>query len=160
MAKKHLFFPQDQVVVQDASFLRRLGAFIIDILLLDIIITAPFSPLFSRWLSLAQSDSLSSFTYTNKELAAVFTLALIFMTYFVLFEYLLGQTFGMMILKTRTETGMLWQHVVRNVFFIPVFPIILLWIVEPISILIWKRSVLEHITNTRTIHEKKLLYDA
>lgn len=154
MAKREMFFPRQQIIAQDAGFFRRLGSFIIDLLLLDIVITAPFSPIFSRWISIAQTSSLSSFTYTNKELAAVFVIMLIFMVYFVLFEYLLGQTLGMMIAKTRTEKGKLWQHVVRNIFFIPLFPFILFWIIEPISIALWKRSVLEHITKTRTMHEK------
>jgi uncharacterized RDD family membrane protein YckC len=83
----------------------------------------------------------------------VILFALIYM-YFVLFEYLLGQTPGMMCLRIKIfSDGTLKTMLLRNMFIIPVFPIILLWIIEPIMIAARKRTMLEMLTDSRSLHE-------
>lgn len=153
MNYKSLLQPRTARVMQDASFLRRCGSFIIDMLLLDLLVTAPFTPIFARFLD----ADLMSITYTGKELAAIVTLFLIIYTYYVLFEYLLGKTPGMMLMHTQVsgENG-LPRLLLRNSFMLPFFPFIVFWIIEPAAVLFWRRSVLEHLTKTRTIYERTI----
>ncbi len=151
----HLLLPQASRVMQDAGFFRRMFAFIFDILILDILITAPFTKIFEGLLKRVESNGFWAITYTSKELTAIIIIVIIIFAYFILFEYLLGQTIGMMLMNTKISgKSSLSNCILRNSFIIPVFPFILLWIIEPIAIIFWKRGVLEHITNTRTIHEK------
>ncbi len=151
----HLLLPKASKVVQDASFFRRMFAFIFDILLLDIIITAPFSELFEGLLKRIEVSNFSSITYTSKELTAITIIILIIFAYFVLFEYLLGQTIGMMLMNTKLSgENSLSNCILRNSFVIPAFPFVVFWIIEPIAIIFWKRGVLERISDTRTVHEK------
>lgn len=151
----HLLLPNASKVVQDAGFFRRMFAFIFDILILDIIITAPFTKIFEGLLKRVEHNSLSSITYTSQELTAIVIIVMIVLSYFILFEYILGQTLGMMLMDTKLSgENTLNNCIIRNSFIIPAFPFILLWIIEPIAIIFWKRGVLEHISNTRTTHEK------
>jgi len=152
----HLLKPRSRNVKLDAGFFRRAGAFLIDILLIDIALTAPFGSLLSRFSS--GTIDLFNVTLLRRELGAVIVLFLIAYTYFVLFEYLLGQTPGMMLLNTRVkDLPLLWQALVRNAFLIPVFPLVLFWIIEPLFVMTTKRGALERITNTRTLHERSIL---
>jgi len=143
-------------VVENASFTRRSGAFLADLLLINITISAPFAPLFSDLFEKGfWQSSYELPVYTLAQLAAAMVLFAIVLAYFVLFEYLLGQTPGMMLLNTRAEgSSRLWAAVARNIFLIPVFPIVLLWIIEPLFILVRRQSVLEQLSGTKTIHER------
>lgn len=154
MDYRSLLQPRTARVMQDASFLRRCGSFLIDMLLLDLLITAPFTPIFARFLG----ADLMSITYSGAELAAVIALFLIIYAYYVLFEYLLGQTPGMMLMNTQvTGEREVPRLLLRNSFMLPFFPFILFWVIEPIAILFWRRSVLEHLTKTRTIYQRTIL---
>jgi uncharacterized RDD family membrane protein YckC len=156
MNYKELLRPRMTKVVQDAGFLRRLCSFVADILVLDLIITAPFTPLFSSLISRAGNNGFHM-TYTRTEITAIVFLFLVVYLYFVLFEYLLGQTFGMMLANTRLAgNDGLGAILVRNSFILPVFPFILLWILEPLMVLFRKRSILEQVTKTRTIYQREV----
>jgi hypothetical protein len=77
--------------------------------------------------------------------------------YFVLFEYLLGQTPGMMLLSLRMEGNSgIFAVMLRNSFIFPVLPFILLWVIEPIMIAIRRRGILEQLSGTRTLHSKNI----
>ncbi|MDD9952824.1 MAG: RDD family protein [Candidatus Woesearchaeota archaeon] len=157
MNYKKLLTPRTGTIKHNASFLRRFVAFIIDILILDLFITIPFTPVFAQLLSRVETTGFLALTYTNKELGAMIVLFLIVYTYFVLFEYLLGQTIGMMLLSIRVQSSNLWRHAVRNCYFIPAFPFVLFWVIEPLSILFMRRGILEQLSNTRTLYERKVL---
>ncbi|MBR9700807.1 RDD family protein [Candidatus Woesearchaeota archaeon] len=154
-----LLNPRTAKVHRDATFLRRAGAFILDLLLIDLIITAPYTPLFMTAVSRMESQGFFSMTYTSAEVAAMAILFLTVYVYFVVFEFLLDQTPGMIILSTKVQSdGKLWRILLRNMFLFPVFPIIVLWIVEPVSILLTRRSMLEQATHTRTLHKREVLF--
>jgi uncharacterized RDD family membrane protein YckC len=155
---RHLLSPRMTTIVQDAGFWRRTGAFLIDILILDILVTAPFTALFEQMLRRIDTAGITAVVYTNKELAAIALVFLIAYIYFTLFEYLLSQTPGMMLLGTRAQgmTGIA-RMLIRNSFLLPFFPFILLWLIEPFAIIIWRRSVLEHLSGTRTIYARHII---
>lgn len=149
-------------VVQDASFLRRALAFIIDLAIIDVVLTAPFTSLFAGAVTRAERLGVTGFAYTTRELAMILTVFLILYGYFVLFEYLLDQTPGMMITNTMVRgeqgtSGGIVSFLVRNCFLIPIFPFILFWVIEPFAIIFWRRSVLEHLTKTRTVYERSII---
>jgi len=155
---RSLLNPRMANVVQDASFLRRAGAFLVDILLLDMVVTAPFTTILQNLATRAERVGFSALTYTGTELAAAVFLFLIIYLYFVLFEYLLGQTLGMMLMNTRViGRNSIWSALARNSFLLPVFPFIVFWIVEPVAILFWRRGVLEQLSQTRTIHQQTIV---
>jgi uncharacterized RDD family membrane protein YckC len=155
MDYKHLLQPRVARVLQNASFLRRLGSFLIDLLIIDLIITAPFTAIFARFASLRDFTDV---TYSGKELAAIVIVFMLIYAYYVLFEYLLGQTIGMMFMQTRVEgDGRIGMLLVRNSFILPFFPFVIFWIVEPVAVLFWRRSVLEKVTNTRTVYQRNII---
>ena len=154
----HLLSPRSAKVKQDAGFWRRALAFIIDVLILDMIISVPFTPMFASMLSRMEHTQWTQIAYTNQEIAAIVLLFLIVYCYFVLFEYLLGQTIGMMFVDIRIDcTVRLSQALLRNCFILPVFPFIVFWLIEPIAILTWRRGVLERLSQTRTVHQRNVL---
>lgn len=156
---EHLLNPRKEKVTSSAGFLRRAGAFIFDILILDLIVTTSFTPLFANLAARAQSQGFLNVAYTSGELGAMIALFLVIYVYFALFEYLLGQTPGMMLFRIRVgEQPLLWQALVRNSFIIPTLPFVILWIVEPLLIMFKRRGVLEVLTKTRTIHTREVLF--
>ena len=66
------------------------------------------------------------------------------LSYFTILEWKLGQTLGKMILKINVKsehkTIKIWQAFVRNLFLIPVFPFIALWIIDPLFMLFTKNN--------------------
>jgi hypothetical protein len=153
----HLLSPRTANIEQSASFWRRALAFLFDLLLIDALITAPFTPLFTGLIARTGNDPFNV-VFTRTEIIAVALLFLIVYVYFVLFEYLLGQTVGMMLLDIRMDgVRPLWAAAVRNVFLFPVFPLVILWVAEPIAIAVWRRSLLEQLTGTRTVHRQTIL---
>ncbi len=148
-AYEQLKIPGQRVHVRDASMLRRFGAFVTDVLLLDIVAFTAFTPLLPKLDArtvLAGASSLSDAAY-----AAIIVMALLGLAYFAFFEYLLGQTPGMMLFRITAENVTLWRAFVRNAYLLPLFPFPLLWIIEPLHLAFTKRRFLEVASNTRTI---------
>jgi len=153
----HLLRPHTETVIQDAGFWRRAAAFIFDLLLLDLLVTSPFTPVFERMMATIDTTSFTSTAYTSRELGAALLLFIIIYMYFVLFEYTLGQTPGMMLMNTRVNKNNLGRVMVRNSVILPVFPFIIFWFIEPIAIAFWKRGVLERLSDTRTTYQREIL---
>lgn len=145
-----------------APIWRRTLAFLIDMMLVEIFLVSPF------WALIKKSTAGEGFTDTMTFLAAhpnavvslnIITLyiALVVMAYFTILEYIMGQTIGMILLRLKAISlhvhSHWWQFVIRNLFLVPIFPFVLLALVEPLYLL-WKRGeyrVLEQLSNTRTV---------
>ena len=112
-----LKLPKPRVHIQDARLMRRLLAFLVDLLALDLFVLGSYEAIVST-VSIQQAFSGTSAALT----AAAVTIALIALTYFSLFEWLLGQTPGMMLLGIETQGVTLWKSFARNLYFLPVFP--------------------------------------
>lgn len=153
-----LLRPRSTIVESPASFWRRAFALIVDILIIDLVVTAPFTALFTPLVAELRAGAWSTIAYTSAQFAGMIVLALLAYAYFALFEYTLGQTPGMILADTRVRGQVrLWQAAVRNAFLIPLLPVILLWIVEPILIALRKESLLERLTGTRTIRTRQVI---
>jgi hypothetical protein len=145
-----LHLPGQRIYVKDASLLRRLGAFVADLLLLDFAIFSSFGPLLLGSFDIGQVLR-EGFTLSPAAYAAAVMMALLGLAYFSLFEYVLGQTPGMMLLNIRAINVTLWRSLIRNAYLVPVFPFPLLWVVEPVHLALRKTRFLEVISRTRTV---------
>jgi len=136
-----------------ASAVKRLAAFGFDLLVINFILLYPFSKLIGMAFSSAKNYFLIS---DMRLLPLVLAISLIYILYFTLFEYALGQTIGKMLTKLvsfsfENKKMSFLQALGRNLFLVPLMPFVFLWVIDPIFI-IWKRiSISEMITRTITV---------
>ncbi|HII72736.1 TPA: RDD family protein [Candidatus Woesearchaeota archaeon] len=141
-----LNLPEKRVFIGNASLWKRVAAFILDILLLDLLVLGFYDSIIASIIDgagsvketvkhLQSSDSLSTVI-----VMLFFLLTLMVLAYFVLQEYMLGQTVGKMLLGLRVVAvgdGQIsdisfFQSLIRSMFIIPTIPFIFLWIVDPV----------------------------
>jgi hypothetical protein len=148
-----------------ASVLKRLIAFIIDLLIVNLIILFPFRRIFREMVP--ETDSFSKtldFLSNNSELSTLITiiiLAVAFLTilYFMIMEKKLKQSPGKMLfnlyVQSQTKDLKYWQLFVRSMFLIPLFPFILLWIIDPVVMLFTKENqrLSEILSRTKTVEK-------
>lgn len=158
MPKKKPFYAQ-------ASILKRLAAFIIDMLIVNVIILFPFRNVLEK--AIPRSDSLSSTLdfFMNQQGMGIkmmmFSVSLVTILYFAMLERRISQTPGKMLfnLYVVSEKGAsTWQFYVRSMFLIPVIPFVLLWIVDPIVMLFTQdnRRLSEILSRTKTVEKYNL----
>jgi len=141
----------------NASIFKRLFAFVIDILIVDLVLLWPFdkvlSSVFSGKISASSLAEIMSGKYY-----LIFSVTLVFFLYFVLFEQRLGQTIGKMLVNiySVSKQGEMstWQAIGKNLFLIPAIPFIFLWVIDPVLILFRNESLSEILTRTKTIEQK------
>lgn len=145
-------------------FLRRTGAFIVDIICSWAFLVRPFAGLIEK--SVSTKGFAATVAFLSEHPQTVFSLNIIslfvsFMviSYFVLLQYVTGQTIGMLAFSLRVvplnHRLHWWQCITRNLFLIPFFPFIFLMVTE-IATLAWSKGevrFLERISQTRTIIE-------
>ena len=127
---------------------KRFASFFVDLLILEFVILAPFTKLFTgmEW---GNAEAISSNTMLGFIVLIMGVFALL---YFSISEYLLGRTLGMMLfhLGVKEQIGF-WKAITRNLYCLPIFPLQLLWIIEPIHLLWKKKRLLESWTKTNTV---------
>lgn len=165
---KNLALPKKKAFFAQASVLKRIIAFIIDILLVNLIILFPFRRLFDSIIPQTSSFSKTfEFLSENSGFSGtitiiMFAVALITILYFMTFEKKLGQSPGKMILNLYVESSKkdlkYWQLFVRSMFLIPVFPFILLWFIDPIVMFFTKENqrLSEILSSTKTVEKYKV----
>ncbi len=137
---------QEQLTV-NASIPKRIGAFIIDLLFINIFLAAPFSDILAGSLSTTVPAEIPPQLYS-----AVISIAIVALLYFALLEYYEQQTLGMMAIGMRVEPEpSFWTSIARNLFILPVFPFNLLWIIEPVHLYFTGQRFLERLTGTDTV---------
>ncbi|PIN87173.1 hypothetical protein COV19_01115 [Candidatus Woesearchaeota archaeon CG10_big_fil_rev_8_21_14_0_10_44_13] len=168
MARLNL--PKQRIFQGPASIWKRMLAFAIDILLIDMVLFWPFENLFERimpldYKSLSDIRSLAGVFSSSPEMMGTVTLITISMgalavLYFALMEYKLGQTIGKMLLniyviseRKDEKTMTLWQALLRSIIWLPAFPFIIFWIIDPLYALLNQNSqrLLEYASKTRTV---------
>ncbi|MFP4424462.1 MAG: RDD family protein [Candidatus Woesearchaeota archaeon] len=132
---------------------RRSIAFLIDIIILDIVVMRPFHILL---INVLPSTSFRGIMDANMPVLYVtlFFWAIFALAYFILLEYAIGQTIGKILfdLKVKSEKGELgfFQAVARNLVLIPFFPFTILWILDPV-LMVWKgKRGSEYLSKTYT----------
>ena len=151
-----------------ASVLKRIIAFIIDLFIVNMIILLPFRRIFENLVPNADSFSKTfKFLSNNSDYSTSITIIMIviaFLTilYFMILEKHLQQTVGKMLfnlyVKSQTKDLKYWQLFVRSVFLIPVFPFVLLWFIDPIVMFFTKdnQRLSEILSKTKTVEKYKI----
>lgn len=130
-----------------ASIWKRLFAFVLDLLLVDLVCGYPFRRILSRIIPKGSYIEVYQFLVNNPGLKSTLlmmsiSLGFIAMLYFSILEYYTGQTVGKILanIKVESDTKKLafWQCLVGSLFLIPIFPLILLWIIDPLWLLYTK----------------------
>ncbi|MBD3313163.1 hypothetical protein GF345_01850 [Candidatus Woesearchaeota archaeon] len=158
MAKIKL--PKPRLSTIPANPFKRALAFLIDMLILDLVVFFPFRFLITRAFPDITITSLNSLV-SNPDLTGLFStiavsMGIMAILYFSLLEYRIGQTIGKMILRISVEsevkTGSYWQYLLRSIFLIPIFPLMILFIAD-IAYMFFnqkRQRLLEVISKTRT----------
>jgi len=154
------------IMDEAVGFWRRSGAFLLDILIINLIIIYPFRGIFSNYfgkLSFARSMALASQAIPSNVYWALFFISVLALLYFTFFDYYLGQTLGQMILKIKSislksDDGRIdmWTAILRNCFVMPFFPFYIFWIVDPIYLAFYKERFLEKISATKTVYTEEI----
>ncbi len=141
-----------------APLWRRIIAFLIDWFFIDVVVLMPFSGLLNRALPQDYSIATLSSEAALLKLSTVLSLiSIIIFLYFFTFEYKLSQTPGKILLriyaKGAGEKLTFWEALVRNLMFIPIFPLSLLIIIDPIFLIFRNYRLSEYFSRTRTLDE-------
>ncbi len=146
-----LRLPKKREIVAPARFWKRLIAFIADLMIIDIVLLSPFTNYFTTIMPLIEKMGSSSEIPAGL-ITALTLIGIIVLLYFTLTEYLLGMTPGMQLFRLRIkgERTMI-NCIIRNLYALPVFPFTILWVVDPIYLIMKDERVLERITKTSTV---------
>lgn len=130
---------------------RRFVSFLLDLLLIDLVLFTPFASFMPQELDLKGLLAHEASLPTGFLLAAFF-MGLIALLYFSLLEWVVAATPGMLLMGLVVGGERTWGRcVLRNLFVIPIFPLTILWLVEPLHLLWFKERLLERWSGTRTI---------
>ncbi|MBI3036032.1 RDD family protein [Candidatus Woesearchaeota archaeon] len=162
---KRLNLPKEKSFIGPALLWKRIAAFFIDIAIINLIVLFPFRSLFQNIIPKDYSFSeayklLSSSTdYTGFISSVSFIMSVLVVLYFFMLERKMGQTIGKMIMKVYvvSDNNSLkpWQMLVRNIIFIPMFPFVLLWIIDPLFMFFTKTNqrLTEILSRTRVVEK-------
>ena len=151
-----------------ASVLKRLIAFLIDLFIINLIILFPFRRVFEKILPDSGSfsktvDFLSNNSaYSTSITVIILTIAFLSILYFMIFEKRLQQSPGKMLfnlyVKSQTKDLKYWQLFVRSMFLIPLFPFVLLWFIDPIVMFFNKdgQRLSEILSKTKVVEKYKI----
>lgn len=163
----NLELPKKKVFLGPALIWKRIVAFILDLILIEFIIIGPFRLVIMK-LAGFEGGSFGIIFSTPSNVSAigtVFGLISIFgLAYFVLTEYVLGQTIGKMLMKLKVvslsdkEQPGFGACVLRSLFLLPVTPFYFLWVLDPVFMMFNKNNqrLTEFLGKTMTIQEYTL----
>lgn len=154
---KHLYktIPKNAL---PAPWWKRLGSLLIDIFIMSIILM-PFQKF------LPQNVNYNAIYSINDYLIASLV-TIYFLVYVIIMQYLCNQTIGMILFNIKIKNNIkndiknnkrknneisLIQIIIRNLFLIPVFPFIILWIIDPVYLLLTDMRLSEKWSKTKTI---------
>ena len=147
---KHLNLPKERTFIGPALLWKRIAAFFIDLTIINLIVLFPFRRLFQSIMpkdySFSEAYNLlsTSLNYTKYISSVSFVMSILVILYFLMMERRMGQTIGKMLMKiyvvsdnNSLKTG---QLVTRNLVFVPIFPFVLLWILDPLFMFFTKTN--------------------
>lgn len=157
-----LNLPKQKRFTGPALVWKRALAFFIDILVINYVILFPFRRLLQKLIPAKFSfKETFSFINTSELNSLILTIsifaAILMILYFLVLERKVGQSIGKILTNiyvvSETKELKLWQLLVRNLFLIPLFPFILLWIVDPIFLFFTKdhKRLSEILSKTKVI---------
>ncbi len=140
----------------NAGFWKRSIAFIIDILVINLVFFGPFKKFMVfpelKHAGLRELIQKSTATLPPVLIASVILMSIIALLYFSLMEYYLGHTIGKQLMGLQVVGQRNFAYyLLRHVYIIPVFPFTILWFVEPFMLIRKKQRFLEQLSKTATI---------
>ena len=165
---KRLNLPKERTFVGPALIWKRFIAFFIDMLIINLIVLFPFRKLFLNIIpkdySFSEAYGLfsTSTNYTGFITSVSFVMSVLIILYFLMMEREMGQTIGKMIMKIYvvSDNNILktWQLLARNAVFIPIFPFVLLWVLDPLFMFFTKTNqrLTEILSKTRVVEKYSL----
>ena len=156
--------PKQKTIVGPALIWKRIAAFFIDIVIINLVVLIPFRSLFKNIMPKNYSFSeayaiLSSASYSGYITAISIIVSIFIILYFFILERKMAQTIGkkLMNLYVVSDTGHMktWQVLVRNLAFLPIFPLILLWLLDPLFMFFSKSNqrLTEVLSRTRVVEK-------
>ncbi|MBI2542501.1 RDD family protein [Candidatus Woesearchaeota archaeon] len=149
---KRLNLPKERTFIGPALIWKRVAAFFIDITVINLVVFFPFRKLFRGIMpqdySFAEAYGiLSSTSYSGFLTSVSLVMSVLVIMYFYMMERKMAQTIGKMIMKvyvagdnSGNNGPKAWQLLARNAVFIPMFPFILLWILDPLFMFFTKTN--------------------
>ena len=148
-------------IQETPSFFKRSLAFLIDFGFISMTILAPVTTLLEKVVPTTDFQTSYALFVKSQTTVSIITWTMIFvftliMLYFTILEYLIGQTAGkrlmnLEVVDMNNQPPSLVQCILRNLVFLPVFPFIVFWIIDPFYLLFTKQTLSEQLTKTRTI---------
>lgn len=144
---------------------KRIAAFAIDILVLDLTILSPFQGVLMDALPSNFSISALDQVHVSGTLTAtLIAMGLLAALYFALCESMLGQTVGKMLFRLRVagvaSPPGFWRCLLRSVFLLPIFPFAMFWLIDPLYMFFTRSSqrLLERLSATATIESSPFTF--
>jgi uncharacterized RDD family membrane protein YckC len=162
----NLNLPKEKSFIAPASLLKRFISYFIDLFIINFIIISPFGKLLKKILPEAISFS-ETYQYIQSNPAITTTLTILSLTigilivaYFTFFEYFMQQTPGKILMRQyiTKEIGKelrFINYLVSNLTFLPFFPFILLWIIDPVYMIISPKNqrLMERLTRILVVEK-------
>ena len=162
---KRLNLPKEKTFVGPALIWKRIAAFSIDIIIVNLIVFFPFRRLFENIVpkeySLAEAYRFvsSSTNYSSYVNLVALVMSILLILYFSMLERKMGQTIGKMLMRiyvvSDSNSLKAWQSLTRSIVFIPVFPFVLLWIIDPLFMFFTKTNqrLTEVLSKTKVVEK-------
>lgn len=159
----NLKLPKMREIEVKASIWKRIFAFIIDLAIINLLIITPFEGQFKNMPSFDNFDEQYSFYVNNNNLLLHYSkvflaISVLALLYFAILEHKFGQTVGKMLMKiyVKPKEISFFKAILRNLFILPFFPFIILWIVDPILALTSKdgQRLEERFTQTMVVEKR------
>lgn len=156
----NLNLPKEPTFRGPAAIWKRAAAFAIDLFILDFVAGLPFRSIVNKIIPGSAFSQSYNYISTNPRISAILSLVMFIMgilalIYFSVLEYKSGQTPGKMFMNIKVEgkRNNFLDYIVRNMYFLLIFPFILLWIIDPLFLLFTKekRRLSEILSGTKTV---------
>ena len=165
---KRLNLPKEKTFIGPALIWKRIAAFFIDVIVINLVVLFPFRKLFQSISPKDYSFSeaykiLSTGTNYSSFITHIsFVMSILIILYFLMLEKKMGQTIGKMLMRIYVVSDnnnlKAWQLLTRNLAFIPIFPFVLLWIIDPLFMFFTKTNqrLTEILSRTRVVEKYSL----
>lgn len=165
---KRLNLPKESTFTGPALLWKRIAAFFIDMAIINLVVLFPFRSLLQNIVpkdySFSEAYNLlsSSANYSSFLTSASFIMSILIILYFLMLERKMSQTIGKMLMKVYVISDgkelKTWQLLARNLVFIPIFPFVLLWILDPLFMFFTKTSqrLTEVLSRTKVVERYSL----
>ncbi len=144
-----------------ASIVKRILAFIFDLLLINFIIR-PFQSMILKILGNPSWKEALSMVESNPEALGSLTTILFFISvlsllYFAVMEWKFSQTLGHMLVgiyvQSEKKDPKLWQFIISNLFILPFFPFFILWFADPAYMFFYGKRFSERVAGLKTVQK-------